>query len=75
MYVCERERERERGRARLYLIEGVVDRHGDGVGVQHEPLPKQCEETVCVHDLHLSPVEHAHTQTHTHARTHKHTHI
>lgn len=47
-----------------YLVQSVVGRHGHSVGVQHEPLSQQSEEAVCVHDLHLPPVD-KHTQTHT----------
>ena len=50
-----------------YLVQSVVGRHGHSVGVQHEPLSQEGEETVCVHDLHLPPVDkHTHTHTHTH---------
>lgn len=38
-----------------YLIQSVVGGDGDGVGVHHQPLPQQCEQTVCVHDLYLPP--------------------
>lgn len=39
-----------------YLIQSVVGGDGDSVGVHHQPLSQQCEQTVCVHDLHLPPV-------------------
>lgn len=45
-----------------YLIQSVVGGDGDGVGVHHQPLPQQCEQTVCVHDFHLPPAD---THTHT----------
>lgn len=48
-----------------YLVQGVVGRHGHGVGVQHEPLSQESKEAMCVHDLHLPPVD-KHTQTHRH---------
>lgn len=38
-----------------YLIQSVVGGDGDGVGVHHQPLPQQREQTVRVHDLHLPP--------------------
>ena len=40
-----------------YLIECVVGSHCHSVGVQHQSLSQECKETVCVHDLHLPPVE------------------
>lgn len=45
----------------VYLVQSVVDRHRHSVGVHHEPLSQQSEEAVCVHDLHLPPVD---TYTH-----------
>lgn len=51
-----------RGKMLCYLIQSVVGRHGHSVSVQHEPLSQQSKEAVCVHDLHLPPVE-KHTQT------------
>lgn len=45
-----------------YLVQSVVGRHGHSVGVQHEPLSQESKEAVCVHDLHLPPVDkHTHT--------------
>lgn len=44
-----------------YLIQSIVGGDGDGVGVHHQPLSQQREQTVCVHDLNFSP---AGKQTH-----------
>lgn len=46
-----------------YLVESVVGCQCHSVGVQHEPLSQKGKEAVCVHDLHLPPVD-KHTQTH-----------
>ena len=59
---------------KTYLIQSVVGGDGDGVGVHHQPLPQQCEQAVCVHDLHL-PSAGKHTHRHmdrfaTHERIH-----
>lgn len=47
-----------------YFVESVVDRHRHSAGVQHEPLSQESKEAVCVHDLHLPPVD-KHKRTHT----------
>jgi len=44
-----------------YLIQSVVGGDRDGVGVHHQPLPQQCEQTVRVHYLHLPPSGNTHT--------------
>lgn len=50
-----------------YLVKSVVDRHSHSVGVKHESLSQESKEAVCVHDLHLPPVDkHTHTHTHRH---------
>lgn len=38
-----------------YLIQSVVGGDRDGVGVHHQPLSQQSEQTVCVHYLYLPP--------------------
>lgn len=40
-----------------YLIQRVVGGDGNRVGVHHQPFSQQCEQTVCVHDLHLPPAQ------------------
>lgn len=51
------------GKALRYLVQGVVGGHGHSVSVQHEPLSQESKEAVCVHDLHLPPVD-KHRRTH-----------
>lgn len=34
-----------------YLIKCVVCCNSDCVGMEHQPFPEQCEETVSVHDF------------------------
>lgn len=46
-----------------YLIQRVVGGDGDGVSVHHQSLPQQCEQAVCVHDLHLPPARWGETRT------------
>lgn len=48
-----------------YLIQSVVGGDRDSVGVHHQPLPQQCEQTVCVHDLYLPSAGETHKHTHT----------
>lgn len=50
-----------------YLIQSVICCDRDRVGVHHQPLPEQCEQTVCVHDLYLPPAG-KHTQLAIHKR-------
>lgn len=49
--------ETSRGEMICYLIQSVVSCHGYSVSVQHELLSQESKETVCVHDLHLPPVD------------------
>lgn len=51
------EKQYSRGEMICYLIQSVVSCHGHTVGVQHELLSQESKETVCVHDLHLPPVD------------------
>lgn len=46
-----------RGETICYLIQSIVSCHGHSVGVQHELLSQKSKEAVCVHDLHLPPVD------------------
>lgn len=45
------------------LVQSVVGGDGDGVGVHHQPLSQQSEQTVSVHDLHLPPVQQRHIRS------------